>query len=64
MKRRNHRENLKGYCCAQCEKFYKLAELDLSEISRHRYEETPPTTPPGFWDLTFADEEPRRPPAK
>jgi hypothetical protein len=59
---KKYRKNLNGYCCEQCKKFYSMLEgekISPGEFSRHRHAESPPKTPPGFWNLTFDDEPPR-----
>eukprot|EP01134_Creolimax_fragrantissima_P001556 CFRG1556T1 len=61
---KDKRNKLKGYDCDGCRKFYENVKGDLTSaqrkqmISRHRHASSPPSTPPGFWDLTFPDPEP------
>jgi hypothetical protein len=57
------RETLKGYECPECGDFLDAAlegmEVDRHEFmcaSRHRARHTPPSTPEGFWELSFVDE--------
>lgn len=59
---RQDREQLPGYCCAECDKFVESLCQDVFDkkeflgMSRHRARHAPENTPPGFWDLSFADE--------
>ena len=52
---------LKGYTCEECKAFFDATGMDTKELhvkdcSRHRYRFTPPSTPEGFWEMSFADE--------
>ena len=61
---RAERARVPGHQCPQCEAFVKAmcpnlsakeAEYLKNTCSRHRAFLKPPTTPDGFWDLSFAD---------
>jgi len=57
------RVKLKGFSCVNCEKYYASLErsgiiLDKEEIIQTSSQVwTHPSTPPGFWELEFQDEE-------
>ena len=60
IRKKDEREDLKGYVCKCCKPFYDALGLTDSQkkeliqhASRHRSKHTPPSTPPGFWDLSF-----------
>jgi len=61
VRKKADREKLKGFSCAECEKFYKDENLTdskkkeiLNRCSRHRYQDTPPpNTPDEFWEVGF-----------
>jgi hypothetical protein len=67
---RHDRQNLPGHECPDCKPFLDAvcnAEggdvFDRNKIvdcSRHRSAHSPPSTPEGFWDLSFADEKQAR----
>lgn len=51
-------EELNGYDCPECRKFFELLELDpsvLNKCSRHRFSQEPkrPSTPEGYWNMDF-----------
>jgi hypothetical protein len=61
------REALRGYDCEECRGFLSAVcdhpggdVFDRNKLiqrcSRHRARNTPPSTPDGFWELSFADE--------
>ena len=64
------REVLNGYQCEECGDFFDAVfggdgakfynRCDFVACSRHRARHTPPSTPEGFWNLSFADEQERR----
>jgi hypothetical protein len=61
------REGLNGYQCKECGDFFDAVfggegakfynRCDFVSCSRHRARHTPPSTPDGFWNLSFADEQ-------
>ena len=59
IRKKEERKALNGYTCNQCKDFYeKTFGKDTDEYkeaiqlcSRHRHRHTPPSTPPGFWDI-------------
>jgi hypothetical protein len=63
---RHDREQLPGHCCPECDKFVEslcqaegghvFDKKEFLGMSRHRARHAPENTPPGFWDLSFADE--------
>lgn len=60
IRKKNERETLKGYACKCCQPFYDALGLTNSQkkeliqhVSRHRSNHTPPSTPPGYWDMSF-----------
>ena len=66
VRKKSERAKLKGFSCVNCEKYYASLErsgiiLDKEEMiqqcSRHRAKFEPTSTPPGFWELGFPDEE-------
>ncbi|KAL5719678.1 hypothetical protein ACHQM5_012427 [Ranunculus cassubicifolius] len=72
VRKKSDRDNLKGFECKQCKKFYdavlpedcKDGENGNSNfrcehhdgVSRHRYKYVPPMTPEGFWNIGFESE--------
>lgn len=64
IRKKDEREGLRGFQCAECAAFYnaqmkqgifdqsKMNEF-LKNCSRHKGKWTPPDTPEGFWDLTI-----------
>ena len=59
IRKKEERKALNGYTCNQCKEFYenvfgkntdKYKEV-IQLCSRHRHKHTPPSTPPGFWDI-------------
>ncbi|KAF9616417.1 hypothetical protein IFM89_029671 [Coptis chinensis] len=72
VRKKSERENLKGFECKQCKKFYdavlpnngKNGENNNTNsrcehhdgVSRHRYRYLPPSTPEGFWNIGFESE--------
>merc|ERR1712137_445752 len=57
------RENMPAHQCEMCQKFYDALDDDIVDksaliisCSRHRYNYSPPPTPPGYWDLDGFDE--------
>lgn len=58
-RKKNARKSLHGKSCPCCTGYYdctaKLSNLPerIEEISRHRFQHVPPSTPPGFWDIGF-----------
>jgi len=59
------REALPGHECEHCKKFYDAITEDGGSFdrkvfvncsSRHRHLHETPNTPPGFWDLSFAND--------
>lgn len=68
IRKKSERENLKGFECNQCKKFYDAVLDDGSNkqqntrcehhqgVSRHRYKYNPPLTPEGFWNIGFESE--------
>ncbi|KAG6420220.1 hypothetical protein SASPL_116740 [Salvia splendens] len=66
VRKKSDRENLKGFECKQCKKFYDAVlpgtdkESSRCEhhngVSRHRYKYAPPSTPEGFWNIGFESE--------
>ncbi|GKV43398.1 hypothetical protein SLEP1_g50690 [Rubroshorea leprosula] len=72
IRKKSERENLKGFECNQCKKFYDAVLDDGSRnndsnkhnircehhqgVSRHRYKYNPPLTPEGFWNIGFESE--------
>ena len=63
---RHDRQQLPGHCCPECDKFaeslcqaeggHVFDKKEFLGMSRHRARHTPENTPPGFWELSFADE--------
>jgi len=58
---RDKRQALPGHDCEECRQFfdalgkgYDTGKM-VMECSRHRARYIPPSTPPGFWNLTFVD---------
>lgn len=66
VRKKSDRENLKGFECKQCKKFYDAVLPGAGEtprrcehhegVSRHRYRYAPPSTPEGFWNIGFDSE--------
>ena len=58
---RANREALPGYDCEECRKFLNAIgdgydrDQIIQQCSRHRSRHAPPSTPDGFWNLTFID---------
>ena len=58
---RDKRQALPAHECEECRKFHNALGpgYDRSQLvdlcSRHRARHAPPSTPPGFWQLTFVD---------
>ncbi|XP_048590660.1 uncharacterized protein LOC5504376 isoform X2 [Nematostella vectensis] len=63
VRRKDERAKLNGYSCRECEQYYGSLNLPQEELqkrlkqcSRHRAKYSPPpSTPPGFWNLSFPD---------
>jgi len=63
VRKRDERAKLNGYKCRDCEEYYQGLGLPedelkkrLKQCSRHRAKfSPPPSTPPGFWNLSFPD---------
>lgn len=62
-KKKSVRRKLPGYCCSQCQDYYKSLNLSpkelekrLAAVSRHRIDPGP-STPEYFWELDFPDTE-------
>jgi len=64
---RKERQSMPGHVCSECSGFINAIcdapggdvfdkRRMISECSRHRSRHTPPSTPDGFWDLSFPDE--------
>ncbi|EGC28291.1 hypothetical protein DICPUDRAFT_160384 [Dictyostelium purpureum] len=61
IRNQEEREKLQGFDCAHCKEFYDAVLGDdeskkkqmLNQCSRHRHNDEPPSTPPGFWDFEF-----------
>ncbi|EPS68778.1 hypothetical protein M569_05991 [Genlisea aurea] len=65
IRRKSERENLKGFECKQCKKFYEAVSSGKNNgcgcehhggVSRHRFRYAPPSTPEGFWNIGFESE--------
>ncbi|KAL5705864.1 hypothetical protein ACHQM5_024100 [Ranunculus cassubicifolius] len=70
VRKKSDRDNLKGFECKQCQKFYDAVLPENSKngetgtfrcehhdgVSRHRYKYVPPMTPEGFWNIGFESE--------
>jgi hypothetical protein len=64
VRNRDKRRAMPGHCCDECQAFVNVVCRDgafdrdamIRECSRHRSNHTPPMTPDGFWELSFADE--------
>ncbi|PIA48520.1 hypothetical protein AQUCO_01400835v1 [Aquilegia coerulea] len=72
VRKKSDRENLKGFECKQCKKFYDAVIPDKGKnddnnntnfrcehhegVSRHRFKYVPPSTPEGFWNIGFESE--------
>lgn len=72
VRKKAERDNLKGFECKQCKKFYDAVLPDGGKdgdgnkktprcehhdgVSRHRYRYVPPLTPEGFWNIGFDSE--------
>lgn len=59
---KDKRQQLKGFDCKECEKYYSALGLSdeekkerLKQCSRHRATHIPPATPANFWELDFPD---------
>ncbi|KAJ7389293.1 DNA endonuclease rbbp8 [Desmophyllum pertusum] len=63
VRKRDERAKLNGYKCRDCQEYYQGLNLPENELkkrlkhcSRHRAKfSPPPSTPPGFWNLSFPD---------
>ncbi|KAK2559902.1 DNA endonuclease RBBP8 [Acropora cervicornis] len=63
VRKRDERAKLNGYDCRECQQYYQGLDLPEEELkkrlkhcSRHRARfSPPPSTPPGFWNLSFPD---------
>lgn len=63
VRKKDERVKLNGYKCRDCQEYYQGLDLPEDELkkrlkhcSRHRARfSPPPSTPPGFWNLSFPD---------
>ncbi|KAL9962287.1 hypothetical protein ACROYT_G031374 [Oculina patagonica] len=63
VRKKDERAKLNGYKCRDCQEYYQGLNLPENELkkrlkhcSRHRAKfSPPPSTPPGFWNLSFPD---------
>jgi len=63
VRKKDERAKLNGYKCRDCQEYYQGLDLPEDELkkrlkhcSRHRAKfSPPPSTPPGFWNLSFPD---------
>eukprot|EP01117_Protostelium_nocturnum_P001223 TRINITY_DN1154_c0_g1_i1.p1 TRINITY_DN1154_c0_g1~~TRINITY_DN1154_c0_g1_i1.p1 ORF type:complete len:349 (-),score=94.01 TRINITY_DN1154_c0_g1_i1:1102-2148(-) len=58
VRRKADRELMQGRECEHCKKFYDVVGITdrnkfVHECSKHKSKHTPPSTPPGFWDVGF-----------
>ena len=62
--RGNKRKLLPCHDCPNCRRFVELlnenSQTDYMQYSRHHAKFAPSETPPGFWELDFADEKKKR----
>ncbi|PRP75135.1 DNA endonuclease RBBP8-like, partial [Planoprotostelium fungivorum] len=64
VRRREERQALPGRECEHCKKFYDAIDMSaetrnqfVHDCSKHKERFTPPSTPPGFWDVGFPSSE-------
>ena len=55
VRKKAERQALPQYECVDCAAFGRAVGMPI-RYCRHRFRFPPPETPPGFWDLDFADE--------
>ncbi|RWS27362.1 DNA endonuclease RBBP8-like protein [Leptotrombidium deliense] len=60
VRKKEERKLLGGYKCKECADYYSTFKLShdqlrhkLNKCSRHRYDYSPPKTPPHFWDIDY-----------
>jgi hypothetical protein len=64
VRKKADRQNMPGHACPECKAFWDTVCDDgtvferkhFEDCSRHRAHHSPPSTPEGFWELSFADE--------
>jgi len=62
VRNKSERDQLPGHECEHCKKFYDAVGIDdkkkfLNFCSRHKYQDSPPTTPENYWEVSFPDTE-------
>eukprot|EP01130_Rhizamoeba_saxonica_P008264 TRINITY_DN3341_c0_g1_i1.p1 TRINITY_DN3341_c0_g1~~TRINITY_DN3341_c0_g1_i1.p1 ORF type:complete len:107 (-),score=34.54 TRINITY_DN3341_c0_g1_i1:249-569(-) len=59
VRKKDERENLVGFDCEECQKFYDALGGDIDKevmvqlCSKHRAVKAPPSTPPWYWDTNI-----------